>query len=42
LESNQQTTAQETLAYYYAANQYAGNHQQALQNVRWLLQEGDK
>jgi len=42
LEPNQQTTAQETLAYYYAANQYAGNHQQALQNVRWLLQEGDK
>jgi len=37
-----QATAQETLAYYYAANQYAGNHQKASQDVRWLLQAGDK
>lgn len=37
LPVDRQATAHETLAYYYIARQYQGDHQRALQQLNWLL-----
>ncbi len=37
LPAAQQATTHETLAYYYVAHQYQGDHQRALQQLTWLL-----
>ena len=37
LPVDRQATVHETLAYYYIARQYQGDHQRALQQLNWLL-----
>lgn len=38
LTPQQQAQVHETLAYYYVAHQYAGDHQAALQQFQWLME----